>query len=90
MIKHDYKNATDDLAQWFADRCGRQEVTPEWFAQYGIELDLPFFFWNRGKSDEAVEFSMEPWIIGNDFDYQYKPEYRVFVQKRDLVRHGFI
>lgn len=90
IISHNYVNASDDLAQWDADRIGRQEVTPEWFAQYGVELDLPFLLWVRGWSDESLKSHLTPWIIGNDFGYQYKPGYRVFVQKQDLVRHGFM
>ena len=90
MIKHNYKNASDDLAQWDADRCGRQEVTPEWYEEHGIDRDLPFYFWKRNLSDESCKFDLDPWIIGVDFGYQYNPGYRVFVQKRDLVNQGFI
>lgn len=89
IIQHNYVDASDDLAQWMADQYGRQEVTPEWFWKHGIELDLPFFFWVRERSEDRFDFGMDPWIIGTDFGYQMNSTRRVFVQKKDLVRHGF-
>ena len=90
IIPHDYVNASDDLAQWEADGCGRQEVTPEWFSQYGVEHNLPFYLWTHGWSEEMCNLDMDPWIVGEDFDYQMNSSRRVFVQKQDLIKHGFI
>lgn len=88
MIPHNYVNASDDRAQYEADRCGRQEVTLDWYMEHGVDHDLSFFRWVPCQ----IEFGLDPWRY--HMDMPIDPEevqvlgWRIFVQRKDLERMG--
>ena len=83
MIVHQYKNASDNLAQYEADQIGRQEVTVDWYLDNMI--DACVFRW---MDDEAQEMGMDPWRFYMDLPIE--PEdvkdrgWRLFVQRKDM------
>ena len=48
MLKHEYFDASDDIAAHLADECGRQAVTVQWFCD-NLDPDTPAWsFYKRG------------------------------------------
>lgn len=76
MIPHEYKNASDNLAQFQADKIGRQEVTVDWYLEF--MCDEPLFLWT---SDEDFECGLDPWRL-----LSMVPDRpcRLFVQNKDI------
>lgn len=86
MIRHEYTKPSDNMAQYTADQCGRQEVTLDWYWQYGVIFDLAFFRWIDGQA----EMNLDPWRFHMDLPIDLEDakerKWRIFVQKKDLER----
>ncbi len=91
MIRHSYKNASDNLAQYSADHScslpGRQEVTIDWFWEHGVDNDLCFFRW---IGDEYAEDGLDAWRFYQEFPYGHEDAkakgWRIFIQRHDLAK----
>jgi hypothetical protein len=83
MIEHRYINASDNEAQWYADKeCDRQEVTADWYLEN--MCDEPLWLWLDGQT----ELGLDPWRLIDG--PPSNPEARIFVQRRDMRRLGII
>lgn len=82
IIKHGYTKASDNLAQYYADKeCGkpRQEITVDFYLDY--LCDESFWLWT---SDEDAETGLDPWRYYMDLpidpEEAKKRGWRIFVQ----------
>lgn len=85
-IDHDYKIPSDNLAQYSADEINRQEVTHEFMLDHingAYGLFECCYFW---RGDDAAEMGLDPWQIVDDFEYFHKPDTRVFVERKHLIK----
>lgn len=76
MIEHRYSNATDNLAQYEADKIGRQEVGADWYLEH--MCDAPLFAWT---SDEDLKLGLDPWRYSSMVPDRPR---RLFVQRKDI------
>lgn len=68
-----------DLAKQYAEQCGRQEVSIDWFI--ANMADKPVFRWT---SDDDAVMGLDPWRIDPDLDDAAALGWRIFVQKNDM------
>jgi len=95
IVEHDYVNASDNIAQYEADQCNRQQVTIEQYSEYWAQYDIPVWKFNRLTSD----MGLDPWFqvndrldksmvddnvyfVGND---EVNGDFPLFIQKRDML-----
>ncbi len=57
VLRHSYVNASDDIAAYCADQCGRQAVTVE-FAFEKMDADETFYLFSYDNNDAGLD----PWI----------------------------
>jgi hypothetical protein len=87
VIPHCYVNASDNVAQFEADRLPspRQEVTVDFYLEHMVDLDRPLWRWT---ADEDHHIGLDPWRF--HMDLPMDPEdikergWRIFVQKDHL------
>lgn len=86
IIEHQYVKASDNLAQYYADkecRKPRQEVTVDFYLDYLCDES----FW-RWTGDEDAEIGLDPWRY--HMDMPIEPEvakqrgWRIFVQQEKV------
>jgi hypothetical protein len=99
IIEHDYLNASENVAQYMADECGRQCVTIDYFIEHMVDC----YGWTFSK--ENHEYSMDPWKMFDGVDQATEgqsryitfvsgsekvvgPNYAVFVQRKDMIELG--
>ena len=95
IVEHDYVNASNNIAQYEADQCDRQQVTIEQYSEYWAQYDIPVWKFNRLTSD----MGLDPWFqvndrldksmiddniyfVGND---EVDGDFPLFIQKRDML-----
>ncbi len=81
MIEHEYRQASDDEAQWSADQIDRQEVTLEFYLEH--MTDEAAFIWM-----DNMDMGLDPWKLTDDPSYFLKEGQRLFVQRKDMRRLG--
>src|SRR5271166_3851047 len=57
ILPHQYVDATDDIAAYLADECGRQGITTE-FAFSKMDADEPFYLFSYSN----YEAGLDPWV----------------------------
>jgi hypothetical protein len=99
IIEHNYLDASENVAQYMADQCGRQCVTVDYFIEHMVDC----YGWTFNKEDH--EYSMDPWKMFDGVDQATKgqsryinfvsgsdkvvgPNYAVFVQRKDMIERG--
>lgn len=92
ILRHSYVNASDDLAAYQADRCGRQAVT----AQYAWDnlVDETLYVYIEGTPDPwlTIDAGLDKNLrsgkivlcYGRTGEMEVDPGFRVFVSKRKL------
>ena len=95
IVEHDYVNASDNIAQYEADQCNRQQVTIEQYMEYWAQYDIPVWRFNKLTND----MGLDPWWQANDQidqstsddniyfvkDQEVNGDYPLFIQKRDML-----
>jgi len=95
IVEHNYVNASDNIAQYEADQCNRQQVTIEQYAEYWGQYGIPVWHFNR----LTAEIGLDPWFQVNDRldqsiadaniyfvgDEEVNKDYPLFIQKRDIA-----
>jgi hypothetical protein len=100
ILKHDYVNASDDIAAYCADQCGRQAVTTE-FAFAKMDADETFYLF----SYDAYDAGHDPWVTidggidrltkdpnkyvlcyGRTGEFEVQNDTRIFADKRAVQR----
>lgn len=97
ILQHKYVNASDDIAAYKADQCGRQAVSVEW--AYRNLVDCTLYVFRTANH----ELGLEPWLtidagvdrnlIGNEYILCYgsvgekivPPNFRIFASKKDVM-----
>lgn len=85
VILHRFDMPSDNLAQYCAEECHRQEVTVDWYLKH--MPDQPLFRWT---SDEDQKMGLDPWRFHQDLpvDPEEAKErgWRIFVQRKDMPK----
>lgn len=55
MIRHNYLAPSDDFAQYSADQTGKQEVSQEWFWEFGVLNKLDLWIYESFRRKTIVE-----------------------------------
>jgi hypothetical protein len=97
ILPHKYINASDDIAAYMADQCGRQAVTAEFAYEHLCDVTLYVF------QEEMGAQGFDPWVTVEGMDKGTKtqeyfldygrtgvlkvaPDFRVFVSKKMLAK----
>jgi len=73
LIKHKYVHASDDIAQYTADDCGRQEVTREGAEHAVCVIGEDIYAWSQSNYD----MGLDPWFMIDHPDD--RPDARYFI-----------
>lgn len=98
ILAHDYFDARDDIAAYYADECKRQAVSVAFAMEHLVDMTLWIFREDRIETDPWQEIVGIDKLIRGDDSGKYvlmtgrtgermvEPAFRVFAQLRDLER----